>query len=166
MDHHQSRHLMFNLSKFDDWKVRMQAHLSAIHDEMWDVITDGPIEIMMVNPNHAAEGGATAPEMITKPKPSYSPEERTRSNLDNISRDILYKTLDETLFPRVRKCKTAKEIWETLMLIGEGDEQEKENKLTIAMKGFEDFKMAPTESIADMETRFMKLLSEVADLGK
>lgn len=34
------------------------------------------------------------------------------------------------------------------------------------MKKFEDFKMGETETIAKMQTQFMKLLSEVADLGK
>nr|GME07491.1 kinesin-related protein 4-like [Ipomoea batatas] len=57
-------------------------------------------------------------------------------------------------------------MWETLMLIGKGDKQKKDSKLTIATKKFEDFKIGATESIAEMETRFMKLLSEVADLGK
>lgn len=52
------------------------------------------------------------------------------------------------------------------MQIGEGNEQEKENKLTIAMKKFEHFKMGSTKSIAEMESRFMKLLSEIAYLDK
>ncbi|XP_019183739.1 PREDICTED: uncharacterized protein LOC109178657 [Ipomoea nil] len=124
-DHaNRSRPLAFNLFKFDDWKVRMQAHLSAIHDEMWEVIEEGPIVVMMVNAQAAAQGA--------------DPE----------------------------KCKTAKEIWDTLMSLGEGDEQEKDNKLTVAMKKFEEFKMLPNETIADMEFRFTKLMGEILDLGK
>ncbi|XP_031108439.1 uncharacterized protein LOC116012908 [Ipomoea triloba] len=162
MEHH--RHFfMFNLDKFDDWKVRMQAHLSAIQNEMLDVITDGLIQILEVNPNRAAEGSTTR-EMRPKEKFSLTTKERTRANLDNIARDILYKALDESLFPRVRKCKSAKEIWDTLMQIGEGEEQEKENKLTIAMKRFEDFKLGAKESIFDMKARFMKLLTDIGDL--
>ncbi|XP_019184984.1 PREDICTED: uncharacterized protein LOC109179964 [Ipomoea nil] len=165
-DHpNRSRPLAFNLSKFDDWKVRMQAHLLAIHDEMWDVIEDGPIVVMMVNTQAAAEG--EDPEvMIPKPKSQLTSDEKTRANLDNVARDILYKSLDDSLFPRVRKCKTAKETWNILMNLGEGDEQEKDNKLTVAMKKFEDFKMLPAETIPDMEFRFTKLMGEISDLGK
>ncbi|XP_031099811.1 uncharacterized protein LOC116004010 [Ipomoea triloba] len=105
-------------------------------------------------------------EMIPKDKSLLTKEERTRANLDNIAKDILYKALDESLFPRVRKCKSAKDIWDTLMQIGEGDEQEKENKLTIAMKRFEDFKLGTKESISDMEARFMKLLMDIRDLDE
>ncbi|XP_031090845.1 uncharacterized protein LOC115995834 [Ipomoea triloba] len=136
-----------------------------MHDEMWDVITDGPIQILQVNPNRVATD-PTSPEMIPKEKSLLTTEERTRVNLDNIAKDILYKALDESLFPRVRKCKNAKDIWDVLMLIGDGDEQEKENKLTIAMKKFEDFKLNPKESITEMEARFIKLLMEINDLDE
>ncbi|XP_031127580.1 uncharacterized protein LOC116029672 [Ipomoea triloba] len=164
MEHH--RHfLMFKLDKFDDWKVRMHAHLSAMHDEMWDVITDGPIQILQVNPNRIPTD-PTSPEMIPKEKSLLTTEERTRVNLDNIAKDILYKALDESLFPRVRKCKNAKDIWDVLMLIGDAEEQENENKLTIAMKKFEDFKLNPKESKTDMEARFIKLLMEINDLDE
>ncbi|XP_031105321.1 uncharacterized protein LOC116010177 [Ipomoea triloba] len=162
---HNRHFLMFNLDKFDDWKVRMQAHLSGIHDEMWDVIIDGPIKILQVNPNRIPTD-PTSPEMIPKDKSLLTTEERTRVNLDNIAMDILYKSLDESLFPRVRKCKSAKEIWDVLMQIGDGDEQEKDNKLTIAMKKFEDFKLGPEESIIDMKARFMKLLMDINDLDE
>lgn len=99
MDHHHSRDMMFNVNKFDDWKVLMQSHLLAIHDEMRNVITDRPIEILEVNPNRVVEGPSAA-EMIPKPKASLTFEERTRSNLNNIARDKLYKALNESLFPR------------------------------------------------------------------
>ncbi|XP_019173814.1 PREDICTED: uncharacterized protein LOC109169386 [Ipomoea nil] len=165
-DHsNRSRPLAFNLSKFDDWKVRMQAHLSAIHDEMWDVITTGPITVMLVNTQAAAQGDGAEP-MIPKPKAQLNSNEKTRANLDNVARDILYKSLDDSLFLKVRKCTTAMEIWNVLMNLGEGDEQEKDNKLTVAMKKFEDFKMLPNEAITYMELRFTKLLGDLSDLGK
>ncbi|XP_019151906.1 PREDICTED: uncharacterized protein LOC109148626 [Ipomoea nil] len=165
-DHaNRSRPLTFSLSKFDDWKVRMQAHFSAIHDEMWDVICTGPITVMMVNTNAAAQGAGAEP-MIPKPKAQLNSDEKARANLDNVARDILYKSLDDSMFLRVRKCTTAMKIWNVLMNLGEGDEQEKDNKLTVAMKKFEDFKMMPNEAITDMELRFTKFLGDLSDLGK
>ncbi|XP_019195993.1 PREDICTED: uncharacterized protein LOC109189820 [Ipomoea nil] len=143
----------------------MQVHLSAIHDEMWDAIEDCPIVVMMVNTQAAAQG-ADPEVMIPKPKSQLTSDEKTRANLDNVSRDILYKSLDDSLFPRVRKCRTTKEIWDTLMSIGEGDEQENDNKLTVAMKKFEDFKMLPNETITDMELRFTKLMGDLSNLGR
>ncbi|XP_019159982.1 PREDICTED: uncharacterized protein LOC109156585 [Ipomoea nil] len=132
---------------------------------MWDVITTGPIIVMMVNTQAAAQGAYAEP-MIPKPKSQLNSNEKSRANLDNVARDILYKSLDDSLFPRVRKCKTAMEIWNVLMNLGEGDEQEKDNKLTVAMKKFEDFKMMPSEAITEMELRFTKLMGDLSDLGK
>ncbi|XP_019154325.1 PREDICTED: uncharacterized protein LOC109150803 [Ipomoea nil] len=126
-DHaNRSKQLAFSLSKFDDWKIRMQALLCSIHDEMWDVITTGPITVMMANTQAAAQGAGA----------------------------------------EVRKCKNAMEIWNVLMNLGEGDEQEKDNKLTVAMKKFEDFKMLPNETIMDMELRFTRLMGDLSYLGK
>ncbi|XP_019153476.1 PREDICTED: uncharacterized protein LOC109149937 [Ipomoea nil] len=143
----------------------MQAHLSAIHDKMWDVISESPIVVMMVNTEAAAQG-ADGEAMIPKPKSQLTSDEKARANLDNVALDILYKSLDDSLFPRVRKCTTAKQIWDTLMSLGEGDEQEKDNKLTVAMKKFEDIEMMPSVAITDMELKFTKLMGDLTDLGK
>ncbi|XP_031131738.1 uncharacterized protein LOC116033121 [Ipomoea triloba] len=131
---------------------------------MWDVISDGPIEIMKVNPSSILS--PDGPQYVSKPKMEWTSDDRLRSNLDNIAKDILFKAVDDTIFPKIRKCKTAKDVWDVLIQIGEGDEQEKDNKLTIAMKKFEDFKMLPSENIADMEARLVKVLGEISDLGK
>ncbi|XP_031121052.1 uncharacterized protein LOC116024300 [Ipomoea triloba] len=131
---------------------------------MWEVISNGPIEILKANTAFVLS--PDAPQYIQKPKPEWISDDRIRNNLDNIANDILFKAVDDTIFPKIRKCKTAKEIWEALIKIGEGDEQEKDNKLTIAMKKFEDFKMLSNESIANMEARMIKILGEINDLGK
>ncbi|XP_031112005.1 uncharacterized protein LOC116015977 [Ipomoea triloba] len=159
-----AQNLLFSLEKFDDWKIRMQVHLSALHDEMWDVISDGPILIMKVNPSSILS--PDRPQYVSKPKMEWTSNDRLRSNLDNIAKDILFKAVDDTIFPKIRKCKTTKDLWDVLIQISEGDEQEKDNKLTIAMKKFEDFQMLPSEKIVDMEARLVKVLEEITDLGK
>ncbi|KAL8502870.1 hypothetical protein ACS0TY_021841 [Phlomoides rotata] len=40
---------MFSVEDYDDWKIIMQAHLSAMNDEMWSIIENGPIEIQKPN---------------------------------------------------------------------------------------------------------------------
>lgn len=52
------------------------------------------------------------------------------------------------------------------MVIGEGDDQQKDNKLTMAYKRFEDFKMLPGKTITGLEARFLKIVTEIKDLGK
>ncbi|KZV58372.1 hypothetical protein F511_15495 [Dorcoceras hygrometricum] len=50
---------MFSKEEYDDWKVWMQAHLAAQDDDMWFVITDGPMKIMKANTVMAITAGAT-----------------------------------------------------------------------------------------------------------
>lgn len=67
-----------------------------------EVITEGPIQIMMLNA-HATTHGPDAPEYVSKPKHAWTSEDKTRNTLDIIANDILFQIVDETLFPRIRK---------------------------------------------------------------
>ncbi|KAL8507563.1 hypothetical protein ACS0TY_018196 [Phlomoides rotata] len=40
---------MFSAEEYDDWKIWMQAHLSAMNDEMWSIIDEGLIVIQKTN---------------------------------------------------------------------------------------------------------------------
>ncbi|KZT75328.1 hypothetical protein F511_47647 [Dorcoceras hygrometricum] len=71
----------------------MQTHLAAQDDDMWSVITDGPMKIMKINIEFATTDGA--PEYVEKRRHEYTNEEKNKANLDNVARDILHKTLDK-----------------------------------------------------------------------
>ncbi|XP_031108643.1 uncharacterized protein LOC116013129 [Ipomoea triloba] len=131
---------------------------------MWKVISTRLIEIFKDNAEFVLS--PDAPQYVQQPKSEWTSEDRIRNNLGNIANDIIFKAIDDTIIPKIRKCTTTKEIWETLIKIGEGDEQEKDNKLIIAMKKFEDFNMLSNESILDMEARIINILGEINDLGK
>ncbi|XP_073152861.1 uncharacterized protein [Henckelia pumila] len=119
----------------------MQAHITAQDDDMWYVITDGPMKILKVNTAIAISGGE--PQMVEKPRAEWSTEDKKKANLDNIAKDILYKTLDKNMFSNIKTCSTAKEIWEKLTQLCKGNDQNKENKLTVAIQKFDKAKMKP-----------------------
>ncbi|KZV40623.1 hypothetical protein F511_23419 [Dorcoceras hygrometricum] len=85
---------MFSKKEYDIWKIRMQAHLVAQDDDMWFVITDGPINIM--RPNTAIAISDSAPQWVEKPRMEWASEDKRKANLDNVAKDIMYKTLDNT----------------------------------------------------------------------
>ncbi|XP_075489488.1 uncharacterized protein LOC142528329 [Primulina tabacum] len=109
---------MFSKEVYDDWKLRMQAHLAAQDDDMWYIITDGPMKILKVNTAAATIEGA--PQMIEKHRSEWTAEDKKKANLDNVAKDILYKTLDKNMFAKIKTCTTAKEIWEKLTQLCEG----------------------------------------------
>ncbi|KAL8481851.1 hypothetical protein ACS0TY_028120 [Phlomoides rotata] len=109
---------IFSAEDYDDWKIRMQAHLSAMNDEMWSVIEDGPIVIEKLNTSN--DQTAETPQVIPKPKKEWTDEDKRRNNLDNVAKNTIYHTLDKIVFNKIKQCKTAKEIWEKLEMMYEG----------------------------------------------
>ncbi|XP_073016680.1 uncharacterized protein [Primulina eburnea] len=155
---------MFSKEDYDDWKIRMQAHLAAQDDDMWFVITDGPMKIMKANTVVGVTEGA--PQMIEKHRSEWTAEDKKKANLDNVAKDILYKTLDKNMFAKIKTCTTAKEIWEKLTQLCEGNDQTKENKLTVAIQKLDNAKMKPGETLAEFDERFSSIIIELTSLGK
>ncbi|XP_073138422.1 uncharacterized protein [Henckelia pumila] len=155
---------MFSKEDFDDWKILMQEHLSALDDDMWFVITDGPLTITKINTAIALSG--SGPQFIEKPRIEWTAEDKKKTNLDNVAKDILYKTLYKNTFSKIKTCKTGKEIWEKLIQLCEGNEQTKENKLSVATQKFDNIRMKPGESMKEFDERVSSIVIELNGLGK
>ena len=74
--------------------------------------------------------------------------------------------LDGDEFDRVRACKSAKEIWDKLVVTYEGTSQVKETKISILVRKYELFKMTSNESVKEMFTRFTHIVNSLDSLGK
>ncbi|XP_073122015.1 uncharacterized protein [Henckelia pumila] len=142
----------------------MQENLFSQDDDIWYVITDGPMKILKFNTAIAISGGE--PQMVEKPRAEWSTEDKKKSNLDNVAKDIMYKTLDKNMFRNIKTCSTAKEIWEKLTQLREGNDQTKENKLTVAIQKFDNAKMKAGETMAEFDERFSNIVCELISLGK
>ncbi|KZV49101.1 hypothetical protein F511_27806 [Dorcoceras hygrometricum] len=76
-----------------------------------------------VRSNTAVAISAGAAQWVQKSRMEWTIEDKKNTNLDNMSKDILYKTLR-----KIQTCTKAKEIWERLTQICKENEQTKENK--------------------------------------
>ncbi|KZV56770.1 hypothetical protein F511_38105 [Dorcoceras hygrometricum] len=119
---------------------------------------------MKINIAFATTDGA--PEYVEKRRHEYTNEDKKKANLENLARDILYKTLDKNMFSKIKTCATAKEIWEKLTQICEGNDETKENKLTAAQQKYESIKMKDGETMAEFDERFIAVVIELTSLGK
>ncbi|XP_073041903.1 uncharacterized protein [Primulina eburnea] len=113
-----------------------------------------------------ALAGMGAPQMVEKQRREWTGEDKKKSNLDNVAKDIFYKTLNKNTFIKIKMCSTAKDIWEKLIQICEGNEQTKENKLCVAMQKFENLKMKARETLNEFDELFRSLVNELEALGK
>ncbi|KZV30631.1 hypothetical protein F511_11148 [Dorcoceras hygrometricum] len=70
------------------------------------------------------------------------------------------------MFSKIKTCATAKEIWEKLTQICEGNNETKENKLTISQQKYELIKMREGETMTEFDERFSSVVIELTRLGK
>ncbi|KZV20689.1 hypothetical protein F511_09666 [Dorcoceras hygrometricum] len=61
---------MFSKEEYDDWNIRMQAHLAAQDDDMWFFITYGPMMIMKAYTTIAITAGGA--QWIEKTRFEYT----------------------------------------------------------------------------------------------
>ncbi|VFQ74033.1 unnamed protein product [Cuscuta campestris] len=154
----------FSLLGYDDWKIMMEAHLYALHDCMWMVLEDGPLKIQMENP----ERNPAAPDVvqyIPKPKEKWDDRDCKKHNLDNVSKEAIFKTLDPITFSKIKHLKTVMEIWQGLGKLCEGSEDLRKQKIEVLLEKFKSFKILTGESFDMLDERFHKILNDLASLN-
>ncbi|XP_075475694.1 uncharacterized protein LOC142509684 [Primulina tabacum] len=122
------------------------------------------MKIMKANTAVALTDGA--PHRIEKQREEWIAEDKKKANLDNVAKDTLYKILDKNTFSKIKMRKTAKEIWEKLIQLCEGNEQTKENTLSVAVQKFDNIKMKTGESINKFDERVSNIINELNAKGK
>ncbi|KZV51356.1 hypothetical protein F511_14140 [Dorcoceras hygrometricum] len=70
------------------------------------------------------------------------------------------------MFSKIKTCATAKDIWEKLTQICEGNDETKENKLTVAQQKYESMKMKDGETMTEFDERFSAVVIELTSFGK
>ncbi|KZV52413.1 hypothetical protein F511_33082 [Dorcoceras hygrometricum] len=70
------------------------------------------------------------------------------------------------MFSKIKTCATAKDIWEKLTQIYEGNDETKENKLTVAQQKYESIKMKDGETMTEFDERFSAVVIELTSMGK
>jgi hypothetical protein len=78
----------------------------------------------------------------------------------------LLNGLGESIFTKVSHCKYAKEIWDKLGNIYEGDSKVKEAKLQTYRGRFEQLKMKEDENIETQFLRVNETINEILGLGE
>ncbi|KAL3812988.1 hypothetical protein ACJIZ3_014256 [Penstemon smallii] len=145
---------------FEDWKIRMEIFLAAYNDNMYTCIIKGPFKFTKTIKVDDAD------IVVEKVLNEMTAEEIKLYNLDKVGRFIMTKALDNDRFDKVKHCKTAKEMWDKVRDMSEGNDAIKEHQLSVALEKLDNFKMKSTETIDQMDTRFTRTLNEVLKLGK
>ena len=140
---------LFVGNNFMHWKSLMQMFIIDQDLELWHIIRHGPKIPTKDGPNNTR---------VNKPEAEF-----TRADLESMAKNykainLLYCGLSTDEFNRISSCRSAKEIWDKLVVTYEGTSQVKETKISIFLRQYELFKMIPDESVKVMFTRFTEII--------
>jgi len=101
--------------------------------------------------------GATA----IKPKSMYSAEDHKKTDIDERAIAYIHQGLSLEVSIGVRDTTTAKELWEALENLYEGNEEMKESRREMLSQKFDAFNHVPGETLESQIQRFVALVSEM-----
>jgi hypothetical protein len=135
----------FDAQKYSFWSIRMKTYIQAQGFQVWQSIVDG----------------------YTTPTVPQTNDKAVKLG-ENISKSInaLLNGLSDTVFTKVANCKFAKDIWDKLQNIYEGDSKVKATKLQTYRGQFEQLKMKEDEDIAAYFLQVDETVNAIIGLGE
>ncbi|GKA37189.1 hypothetical protein Tco_0723754 [Tanacetum coccineum] len=85
---------------------------------------------------------------------------------NNEAKMVIYNALPRKEYERIFMCKTAKEIWDTLLITHQGNSQVKDNKIDLLVQQYEQFTIPEEESIDNGFARFNTIITSLKALDE
>jgi len=136
---------IFDGNNFTHWKIRTTTYLQFLGAEVWGIV-EGGYKYPSATPTDTAE--------------------RKQYELNAKAVTVLLGSLSQSEFMKVMHFKSAKEIWDKIILSYEGDEQVKRAKLQTLKIRYENLKMHCNESIANYFLHIDEIVNCMRNLGE
>ncbi|GJS00981.1 zf-CCHC domain-containing protein [Tanacetum coccineum] len=85
---------------------------------------------------------------------------------NNKAKIVLYNTLPKKEYERIFMCKTAKDIWQSLLITHQGNSYVKDNKIDLLVQQYEQFTILEEESIDSGFARFNTIITSLKALDE
>ncbi|GJW49485.1 hypothetical protein Tco_0090836 [Tanacetum coccineum] len=79
---------------------------------------------------------------------------------------VIYNALPRKEYERIFMCNTTKEIWKTLLITHQGNNQVKDNKIDLLVQQYEQFIISEDESIDSAFARFITIITSLRALDE
>ncbi|GKA63938.1 hypothetical protein Tco_0763544 [Tanacetum coccineum] len=79
---------------------------------------------------------------------------------------VIYNALPRKEYERIFMCNTAKDIWKTLLITHQGNNQVKDNKIDLLVQQYEQFVISEDESIDSAFARFNTIITSLKALDE
>ena len=126
-------------------------------EDAWTAVEDG-----WEPPFSVTEAGLK----VLKPKANWTDEEKNLSKFNARAMNAIYCCLDDNEYNLVSGCESAKQMWDTLQKLNEGDVSVKRTRLDQLATYFENIRMDPSETVIEFSAKQSKIANEAKTLGK
>ncbi|XP_070015469.1 uncharacterized protein [Nicotiana sylvestris] len=143
-----ARPSLFNGQYYSWGKNGMRDHIIEEDYELWDIVTDGPLDTTKKNAEEVD---------VPKTKDDCTTEILKKWEKNAKAKKWLVCGLGPEEYNRIQSCTTANELWDTLQVAHEGTPQVKRSRGSMLYSQYENFIMKEGETIQEMYTRFTTL---------
>ncbi|GJV48479.1 DUF4219 domain-containing protein [Tanacetum coccineum] len=149
---------LFESGCFIYWKNRFETYVKSKDPDLWHVITNGDFQPTQQNPETKVD------KVIPFEKQSDELKKKLAKN--NEAKMVIYNALPRKEYERIFMCNTAKEIWKTLLITHQGNNQVKDNKIDLLVQQYEQFVISEDESIDSAFARFNTIITSLKALDE
>ncbi|GKA83890.1 zf-CCHC domain-containing protein [Tanacetum coccineum] len=149
---------LFKSDGFIYWKNRFETYVKSKDLDLWHVITDGDFPPIQNNPETKKD------EVVPFHKQNNDLKKKLAKN--NEAKMVIYNALPRKEYERIFMCQTAKEIWDTLLITHQGNNQVKANKIDLLVQQYEQFTIPEEESIDNAFAKFNTIITSLKALDE
>ncbi|CAM8950605.1 unnamed protein product [Rhodiola kirilowii] len=143
--------------EYDWWKDQFEAHVCSLDGKMWQVFENGNFPILDVT-------DPTKPK--EKEKDKYTDADYKALQQNARAKKVLYMALSHGDQVKMAVYKTAKEQWDGLARLYEGNGDIKRNRILAATKDYKSIEQQKDESLEDFYTRFQVIVAQLNSLDE
>ncbi|GJR84043.1 hypothetical protein Tco_0154828 [Tanacetum coccineum] len=149
---------LFESDCFIYWKNRFATYVKAKDLDLWHIILNG-------NFSPVAKNKVT---QILEEVPFEQQDDNLKRKLaqNNEAKLVLYNALPKKENEKVCMYKTAKDIWQLLLITHQGNSQVKDNKIDLLDQQYEQFTILEEESIGSDFARFNTIITSLKALDE
>ncbi|GJU18899.1 retrovirus-related pol polyprotein from transposon TNT 1-94 [Tanacetum coccineum] len=151
------RTVIFKISSFKLQNV-FETYVKSKDLDLWHVITDGDFPPIQFNPETKKD------EIVSFHKQDDDLKKKLAKN--NEAKMVIYNALPRKEYERIFMCQTAKEIWDTLLITHQGNNQVKANKIDLLVQQYEQFMIPEEESIDNAFAKFNTIITSLKALDE
>ncbi|GJR98152.1 zf-CCHC domain-containing protein [Tanacetum coccineum] len=149
---------LFECDHFIYWKNRFETYVKAKDLDLRHIILNGNF------PPVAKNEVTQILEVV--PLEEQSDDLKKKLAKNNEAKMVLYNALPKNEYERIFMCKTAKDIWQSLLITHQGNSHVKDNKIDLLVQKYEQFTILEEESIASGFARFNTIITSLKALDE